>query len=152
MHSRQTIPALLASAALAAIALPAAAETIYIETSPADTIYSPSMRYYYYAEPATTYYYSEPATTVTYVEPPIVVTAPRADDDLRINQDVVDTLANDPRLSGRIGVETRDQEVELSGVVTTDGQSMRAQRDAMSVYGVRNVQNNLTTRIGPHTH
>jgi hypothetical protein len=135
---------LLASVALAAFAAPALAETtIYVETSPADTVYVP---------PTTYYYYTQPSTTAPYSEPPIIVTAPRADDDARINQDTVDTLAADPRLSGRIGVETRDQEVELSGIVTTDGQAMRAERDAMGVYGVRNVQNNLTTRIGPHTH
>jgi hypothetical protein len=142
MTARKRLPALIASAALGALAAPAFAETIYIETSPSDYVYVPP--------PTTYYYYTAPAPTVVYTEPPIVVT-PR-DDDASINQGVVDTLAADPYLSGRIGVETRDREVELSGIVTTDGQTMRAERDAKSVYGVRNVQNNLTTRIGPHTH
>ena len=142
MHTYRRIPTLLASAALTALAVPALAETIYVETAPAETVYVPSTTYYYY---------TQPSTTVIYSEPPIVVQPPRRDDDARITQDTVDTLASDPRLSGRIGVETRDQQVELSGIVTTDGQSMRAERDARGVYGVRDVQNNLTTRIGPHT-
>jgi len=137
--TRRRISAVLAAAALSAVAAPVVAETIYIETAPT------------YVPPTTYYYYTAPSTTTVYEEPPIVVTAPR-NEDVRINQDVVDTLATDPRLSGKVGVETRDREVELSGIVTNDGQAMRAERDAMSVDGVRNVQNNLTTRIGPHTH
>jgi hypothetical protein len=124
---------MLASAVLAAAAMPAFGQTtIFVETAPSYPAYVPPTTYYYYTEP------------------PIVVT-PR-DDDASINQGVVDTLASDPNLSGRIGVETRDREVNLSGIVTTEGQSMRAERDAKSVYGVSNVQNDLTTRIGPHTH
>jgi BON domain-containing protein len=144
------IPALLATAALAAVATPVlAAETIYIDTAPAYESYVPPTTYYYDTAPSTYYYDAAPSTTVVYAEPPIVV---RPDDnDASINQDVVDTLALDPRLSGRIGVETRDREVDLSGIVGTEGQALRAERDAMSVYGVSNVHNELTTRIGPHT-
>lgn len=140
MRTSRRISALIAAASLAAVAGPALAETIFIETAPQPAYVPPATTYYYYSEPS----------TVVYTEPPIVVT-PR-DDDASINQGVVDTLAADPYLSGRIGVETGDRNVELSGIVTTEGQSMRAERDAYSVYGVRNVQNNLTTRIGPHTH
>ncbi len=139
--THRRIPAVLATAALAAIAAPALAETLYIETVPADRVYVP---------PTTYYYYTEPSTTVIYNAPPLIVTAPRPTD-AQINQDVVDTLAADPRLSGRIGVETRDRDVELSGVVTTEGQALHAERDAKSVYGVRNVHNEITSRMGPHT-
>src|SRR6516162_6903378 len=118
MNARTRTSAMLASAVLAAAAMPAFGQTtIFVETAPSYPAYVPPTTYYYYTEP------------------PIVVT-PR-DDDASINQGVVDTLASDPN---------------LSGIVTTEGQSMRAERDAKSVYGVSNVQNDLTTRIGPHTH
>jgi hypothetical protein len=41
------------------------------------------------------------------------------DEDASINQDVVETLALDPRLSGRIGVETRDRMVLEHGSLLT---------------------------------
>ncbi|HET9651525.1 MAG TPA: BON domain-containing protein [Usitatibacter sp.] len=142
----RTIPAFVASAALAALAVPAfAAQTITIDTAPTTTYYVTTDDDYV---PPTTYYYYEPAATQTYSEPPIVVTEPRATEDELITQDVVDTLASDPRLSGRIGVETTDREVELSGIVTSWGQALRAERDARSVPGVSNVHNTLATRIG----
>lgn len=139
--THRRIPAVLATAALALAAAPALAETVYIETVPANQVYVPATTYYYY---------TAPAPTAAYTEPPIIVT-PAPPTDAQINQDVVDTLAADPRLSGRIGVETRDQEVELSGIVTTEGQALHAERDAKSVYGVRNVRNEITSRMGPHT-
>ena len=87
-------------------------------------------------------------TEVVYEAPPITVTAPYMTEDRRITSDVVDVLANDSRLAGKIGVETRDRDVTLSGVVTTPGQVRRAARDAQGVYGVRNVTNDLGTRVG----
>ena len=80
-------------------------------------------------------------------EPPIVVTESRMNDD-EINSRVVDVLAGDPRLAGKIGVQTLDREVELTGIVNTAGQSRQAERDAKSVYGVRGVNNRLATRMG----
>jgi hypothetical protein len=149
MTARIRIPALLATAALAAVATPAlAAQTIYIDTAPAYETYVPPTTYYYDTAPRT-YYDAPPSTTIVYTEPPIVVRP--SDDDAALNQDVVETLALDPRLSGRIGVETRDRDVNLSGIVGTEGQALRAERDAMSVYGVGKVHNELTSRIGPHT-
>lgn len=144
MTARRRISALVV-AALGAVAVPAfAAQTIEIYTEPTTTYYAvPADEQY--VPPTTYYYYTEPTTRV-YDEPPIVVTPP-ATDDQRITEDVVDTLASDPRLSGRIGVETQDQNVELSGVVTTAGQARRAERDARSVYGVHDVQNNLGTLL-----
>ena len=143
------IPALLATAALAAVAKPVlAAQTIYIDTAPAYEVYAPPTTYY--SETVTTTY-DDVATpgTVIYSQPPIVVRP--EDNDAALNQDVVETLALDPRLSGRIGVETRDRDVSLSGVVGTEGQARRAERDARGVYGVDNVHNELISRIGPHT-
>ena len=82
----------------------------------------------------------------SYSEPIIVTEASDRDD--AITRNVVDVLVNDSRLAGRIGVQTVDQEVELTGIVTSPGQWRQAERDAKSVYGVRHVHNKLATRIG----
>ena len=93
------------------------------------------------------HFYTKPTKVALHTEP-IVVTESRMPDDQAINEQVVDALASDPSLAGRIGVQTMDREVELSGIVTSPGQSRQAERDAKSVYGVRNVSNKLATRIG----
>ena len=80
--------------------------------------------------------------------PQIIVTETRGNQDLLITRGVVDALSQDARLAGRIGVETLDGDVELTGIVTTAGQSRQAERDAMGVSGVRHVHNGLATRIG----
>ena len=129
---------LLAAAAIAATPALAAVEIVEIRETPVTT--------YAYNEPVTTYYYYTPH--VTEVREEIVVTAPSLTEDEAINRDVVDTLASDPRLSGRIGVETYDRRVELTGVVTTSGQARIAARDALGVAGVREVDSQLRTRIG----
>jgi len=139
MSAIPKIRASLLAASLAALAAPAFAETTTIYVAPADDEYAPATTYYYY---------TAPPSPVVYYEPPVVVTAPRATEDQLITYDVLDTLANDSRISGRIGVETRDNVVELTGVVTTPGQARRASRDAMSVDGVKYVRNNLDTRVG----
>ena len=125
---------------------------------PTTTYYvAPATTYYtaptttYYAAPATTYYTAPAVTEVIYEAPPITVEAPRLTEDQRITDDVVSVLAGDPHLSGRIGVETRDQEVNLSGTVTTPGQVRRAVRDAKSVWGVRNVTSEIRPRVGANT-
>jgi BON domain-containing protein len=78
----------------------------------------------------------------------IIVTEPRAAQDELITRDVVEVLSNDSRLAGRIGVQTTDREVELTGIVTNASLSLQAERDAKSVYGVRAVHNKLATRMG----
>jgi hypothetical protein len=150
-------------AALGAVAAPALAqetETYNLPTGnsaypPPVVYYTPTVREVYeappttvYYVPSTTYYYAQPATTVVYEAPAIEVTAPYLTGDRRITADVVDTIAADPWISGRVGVETRDSNVNLSGIVTTPGQARRAERDAKSVPGVRNVENELRTRVG----
>jgi hypothetical protein len=145
MSAMPKIRASLLAASLAAIAAPAMAATTVIVATPDDDYYAPATTYYY--TPSTTYYYT-PRVTEVYYEPPIVVTRPRMSDDQLITYDVVDTLANDPRISGKVGVETKNNVVELTGVVTTPGEARRASRDAMSVDGVKYVRNNLDTRVG----
>ena len=80
--------------------------------------------------------------------PPTEVTAPPLTQDQAINRDVVELLQKDARLTGKIGVETRDREVTLSGMVSTRGQANVAAGDARSVEGVRYVYNQLRTKVG----
>ncbi len=88
-----------------------------------------------------------PADNAVYPQPRVSVETPRANDDVLLTEDVADTLASDPRLSGRIGVEARRDTVTLSGLVTSSQQVDRAQRDAQSVPGVREVQNEIRYRL-----
>jgi len=176
MNTRPKRLATLVCAGLVAAATPAfAAEVIYTAPAttyyyaePATTIYTtPSSRMY--NAPSTvesrTYYYvtegpsyvitTAPEPTVTeviYEAPAITVEAPRLTEDQRITSDVMDVLASDPYLSGRIGVETRDRDVNLSGTVATPGQIRRAVRGAKSVPGVDNVTSQLHPRVGANTY
>jgi hypothetical protein len=92
------------------------------------------------------------ARTVTPAEPAITVTEQRLTEDQRIQAEVMDKLANNPTLSGKVGVESKDSIVNLSGYLTTNGMVMRANRDAASVVGVRYVVNEIRTKVGPVTY
>ena len=83
-----------------------------------------------------------------YSLPPVTVTAPRPSEDELLRNAVVDRLAADARLSGKIGVESYRHVVSLTGRVTTTGQAERAEAIARSVEGVRDVNNYLTARVG----
>lgn len=83
-----------------------------------------------------------------YSMPSTVVTAPRPSDDELLRTAVVDRLAADTRLSGRIGVETYRHVVSLTGRVSTTGQRDHAEAVARSVEGVWDVQNLIRTRVG----
>jgi hypothetical protein len=83
-----------------------------------------------------------------YSMPSTVVTAPRPGDDELLRTAVVDRLAADPRLSGRIGVETYRHVVSLTGRVSTTGQRDHAEAIARGVDGVWEVQNFIRTRVG----
>ena len=156
--------ATLACAGLVAAATPAVAAEI-IETTRYYVVPATPETNTYYVPPATdrqTYYYVTEGPTyvakvpvaapeVVYEEPAIVVEAPRLTEDERITNDVVDVLAGDPHLSGRIGVETFDRDVHLSGSVGTPGQVRRAVRGARSVAGVDSVSHELRPRVGANT-
>lgn len=142
MNAYRKISATIVGAGLMALGLPTLAEVIYegpllptVRMSPA-----PDNYYYYYDEPT-------PTTTYYYTEPAIIVDAPRGLDQA-ITNDVVDKIASDPRISGNIGVSTYRSKVELTGRVTNAGQAEIAGRDARSVDGVVEVQNNLQARVG----
>jgi hypothetical protein len=119
--------------------------TTYVAPAPA------TVTTYTYTESApVTYVEPLPATYLgpAYGEPDIVVTAPRATEDELITYDVMDRIATDPRIQGRVGVETYRNNVTLTGRVTSPVQVERAERDAKSVDGVRDVNNLLRARVG----
>jgi len=72
--------------------------------------------------------------------------------DQRIQADVINVLARNAELSGRVAVEARDQVVTLSGYLATQGQVRRAGREASSVQGVRLVVNEIRPQVGPVTN
>jgi hypothetical protein len=82
------------------------------------------------------------------VQPPITVETQRLSEDQRIQMQVMDKLASNQHLSGKIGVEANDAVVRLSGYTSTVGQAWRAGRDAGSIVGVRYVQNEIRPRVG----
>ena len=81
-------------------------------------------------------------------QPPVTVQHQRVTQDQIIKGDVMRALASNNRLAGFIGVETRDNSVDLSGVVTTPGMVRIALREARMIEGVKEVHNNLYSRIG----
>ncbi|HZZ91185.1 MAG TPA: BON domain-containing protein [Usitatibacter sp.] len=151
-------------AAGAALAAPAFAQTIVYQSAPATTfVWDPVANAY--VELAVVVYeqpYVAPAPPVTYAAPamtyaapaevvyanPIVVTAPRADEQYLINSGVADTIAADPSIRGYIETQTFRNNVTLNGRVTTPGMVDRAERDARSVDGVRDVENLIKPRVG----
>jgi len=79
---------------------------------------------------------------------PITIEDRRMSMDERIQSEVMDKLAASPNISGKIGVESKDAVVTLTGYTTTSGQAYRAGRYAGSVEGVKYVQNDIRARIG----
>ena len=150
MHSAivRLRPALLLAAGVA-LAAPAFAQTVTY-SAPYERVttytYDPVSRTYVERQ---TIVYDEPVyTTPVYSAPDIVVTAPRADEDTLITMDVADRIATNPGISGQVGVETFRNDVTLTGRVTTPGMVDRAEREAKSVPGVREVENRLRPRVG----
>ena len=100
---------------------------------------------------------TEPAATAEPVivpvpaspEPSITVTEQRLTVDERIQADVMDVIRRNETLTGKVGVESNDQVVTLSGWLVNSGQIMRANRDARSVDGVRDVVNEIRPKVGP---
>ena len=137
----------LAAAAVPAFAASEETTSAYIAPAPSYVVTQPATTYYYV--PSTNdYAYVPSATTVYYEEPPIVVQAPPVTSDEAINADVVDTLASDPRLSGRIGTDTFNGNVTLNGRVGTPFQAQLAEQDARSVDGVNDVDNRIRPVVG----
>jgi len=89
-----------------------------------------------------------PAVRASAPQPPVIVEERHLTLDERIQGDVMDKLAAAPHISGKIGVESHDAVVRLTGYTLTAGQADRAGRYAGSVMGVRYVQNEIRPRIG----
>jgi hypothetical protein len=81
------------------------------------------------------------------LQPPITIEERRLTLDERIQGNVMDVLLSQ-NLSGKIGVESQDAVVTLTGYTTTVGQAQRAGRYAASVEGVKAVQNQIRPRVG----
>jgi osmotically-inducible protein OsmY len=81
-------------------------------------------------------------------ESSITVTEQRLAVDARIQANVMERLANMPELSGKVGVECKDQVVNLSGNLATQGQVWRAGRAAGQVQGVKYVVNEIRPYVG----
>jgi hypothetical protein len=81
-------------------------------------------------------------------QPPITVETRRLSEDERIQMQVMDKLASSENLSGKIGVESHDAVVTLSGWTSTSGQAWRAGNAARSITGVKYVQNEIRPRVG----
>ena len=75
----------------------------------------------------------------------------RMSPDERIQKAVMRAITSQPNLSGQIAVESRDAVVRLSGWTTTPGQSLRAEKTAARVDGVRRVVNEIRPRMGAIT-
>jgi hypothetical protein len=91
---------------------------------------------------------SAPAAHVSEPQPPVIVEERHLTLDERIQSDVMDKLAAAPYISGKIGVESHDATVRLTGYTMTAGQAYRAGRYAGSVVGVKYVHNDIRPRIG----
>lgn len=71
---------------------------------------------------------------------------PRMGDDARIRSQVARRLEGNPRIWGRIGIESRGSVVYLTGYTLTSEQARRAEREARKVRGVRAVRNAIRPR------
>jgi hypothetical protein len=89
-----------------------------------------------------------PVADASIPQPAITIEQRRLSEDERIQAVVMEKLANNPRLSGKIGVESYDSVVTLTGYTSTVGQATRAGYDARSVIGVKYVQNQIRPRVG----
>ena len=103
------------------------------------------------AQPAAPAPVASPATAAA-PEPHITVVEQRLTADERIQREVMDVLARNDTLTGKVGVESRDRIVTLTGYLMTSGQVMRAGRDAGRVMDVRYVVNEIRPRVGVVTY
>lgn len=89
-----------------------------------------------------------PVVEQSVAQPPITVEQRRLTEDQRIQSLVMDTILAAPHMTGKIGVESRDAVVTLTGWTNTSGQAYRAGMYAHRVSGVRYVENQIRPRVG----
>lgn len=81
-------------------------------------------------------------------EGPITVEQKRDPVDARIQADAMSRLRAMQHIEGIVGVETFEGTVRLTGKVTTAAQALRAGREVRNVAGVRDVDNEIRSRVG----
>jgi osmotically-inducible protein OsmY len=81
------------------------------------------------------------------VRKPVIVEEQRMSEDERLQSVVMDRLAQS-NLTGKIGVESHESVVTLTGWTNTVGQAERAGRYVRGVQGVRSVENLIRPRVG----
>jgi len=98
---------------------------------------------------------SEPTRGVVIAEEPRYVPQPRITIeqrrlslDERIQSDVMDAVMHAPNVTGKIGVESRDAAVTLTGWTATAGQARRVERVAHGISGIRSIDNQIRPRVG----
>jgi len=79
---------------------------------------------------------------------PVIVEERRIPSDEVLTAMVVERLAANGRLEGRIGVESRDAVVTLTGWTRTEGQAWLAELETRRVAGVSYVHNQIRPRMG----
>lgn len=89
-----------------------------------------------------------PVQTVSAPQPAILIEERRLSEDERIQASVMEKLASNTRLTGKIGVQSLDSVVTLTGYTSTVGQANRAGNEARRVIGVKYVQNMIRARVG----
>ena len=89
-----------------------------------------------------------PVVEQSVVQPSLTIEDRRMTEDQRLQALVMDKLGAATNISGKIGVESNQQVVTLSGYTVTAAQGQRAGRLAGSVEGVKSVNNEIRARIG----
>ncbi len=89
-----------------------------------------------------------PVVEQSVAQPPITVEQRRLTEDQRIQSLVMDEILAAPHMTGKIGVESHDAVVTLTGWTNTSGQAYRAGMYAHRVSGVRYVENQIRPRVG----
>ena len=89
-----------------------------------------------------------PAPQRSATQPQITIEEKRLTVDERIQADVMDRIASLQNVSGKIGVESHEAVVTLTGYTSTAGQASRVGREARSIIGVKSVENLIRPRIG----
>jgi hypothetical protein len=124
---------------IAVPAEPVVTETTVTTTTTTETVAAPA----YVPAPAPVVERSVPQP-----QPPLTIEDRRLTADQRIQALVMDKIAGASNISGKIGVESNQQVVTLTGYTVTAAQGQRAGRLAGSVDGVKSVNNEIRARIG----
>jgi len=116
--------------------------------SPSESVVSPSEAPAPAAPVADRSMPQTPVAAADISQPGITIEERRLTVDQRIQADVMERIAGMQNVSGKIGVESNEAVVTLTGYTSTAGQAYRVGREARAVIGVRYVDNQIRPRIG----